>query len=84
MITEYVLAAMRRAHYELIDDPDPYYGEIRECQGVWAVGRTLEECRQALQETLEGWLIVRLQRGLEIPGVEGIRITAEEPSAVHG
>ncbi|HUG92703.1 MAG TPA: hypothetical protein VML55_17815 [Planctomycetaceae bacterium] len=28
MIREYIAAAMRRARYELIDDTDPYYGEI--------------------------------------------------------
>jgi predicted RNase H-like HicB family nuclease len=78
MITEYVTAAMRRARYEQIEDPDPYYGEIHECQGVWAVGKTPEECRHALQETLEGWLILRLQKGLEIPELDGIRLTEKE------
>lgn len=83
MITEYVTAAMRHARYDRIDDPDPFYGEIPECRGVWAAGRTSEDCRQALQETLEGWLILRLQRGLEIPEFDGIRLTTEEPSGVR-
>ena len=47
---------MKRARYELIDDPEPYYGEIPACKGVWATGTTLEECRQNLLSTLEGWL----------------------------
>ena len=64
MISEYLDAAMRRASYETINDPEPFYGEIPGIQGVWATGKTLEECRQNLLETLEGWLILSLQKGL--------------------
>ncbi|MGQ9626249.1 MAG: type II toxin-antitoxin system HicB family antitoxin [Anaerolineae bacterium] len=28
------------------------------CQGVWATGKTLEECRRNLQEVLEGWIVI--------------------------
>ena len=28
MISQYLNAAMERAHYEIIDDVEPYYGEI--------------------------------------------------------
>jgi predicted RNase H-like HicB family nuclease len=71
MIREYVQAAMEKARYEIINDPEPYYGEIPECRGVWATGTTLEECRRNLEDVLDGWLIVRLQTGLAIPAVEG-------------
>ena len=84
MISEYLAAAMRRATYEIINDPEPYYGEIPDCPGVWAGGRTLEECRRALQETLEGWLILSLQKGLPIPTLDGIALRAEEPSTLDG
>jgi predicted RNase H-like HicB family nuclease len=60
MILQYVQAAMEKAGYEIINDAEPYYGEIPECQGVWATGKTLEECRRNLEEVLEGWLIIRL------------------------
>jgi predicted RNase H-like HicB family nuclease len=49
MFGEYILAAMERATYEIIDDPKPYYGEVPELQGVWSTGKTLEECRKELQ-----------------------------------
>ena len=74
MIREYIDAAMRRAHYELIDDEEPFYGEVPELQGVWATGKTLEECRQNLADVIDGWLLIRLSRGLAIPPVEGISI----------
>jgi len=74
MIVQYIQKAMEKAHYEIIDDEEPYYGEIPECQGVWATGKTLEECRQNLEEVLEGWIVVRLQRGLNLPSIEGVAI----------
>jgi predicted RNase H-like HicB family nuclease len=69
MITEYINAALNKAKYELIEDEDPYYGEIPELKGVWAVGQTLEECRRNLAEVLDGWLVVRLKKGLPIPPI---------------
>lgn len=42
MISEYLEEALKRASYEIIDDEEPYYGEVAELQGVWASGKTLE------------------------------------------
>ena len=84
MISDYLDAAMKRAHYEMIEDEEPFYGEISECQGVWATGANLEECRQNLLEALEGWLILGLQRGLPIPVIDGITVAVSDPTAVHG
>jgi predicted RNase H-like HicB family nuclease len=67
MITEYIQAAMLKARYELIEDEEPYYGEVPELAGVWATGKTLEECRKNLAEVIDGWLVVRLRKGLPIP-----------------
>ena len=58
MVTAYIQAAMRHAHYEMIDDPKPFYGSIPECQGVWANGETLEACREELQSVLEDWIVL--------------------------
>ena len=35
MLLEYIEEALRRARYEIIEDEEPYYGEIPELQGVW-------------------------------------------------
>ena len=67
MIIEYIEEALRRARYEKIDDDEPYYGEIAELQGVWATGKTLEECRNVLKEVVEGWLLLSVKKGLPIP-----------------
>jgi predicted RNase H-like HicB family nuclease len=67
MITEYVEEALRRARYEIIDDEEPYYGEVNELKGVWATGKTLEECRSNLKEVIEGWILISIKKGLTIP-----------------
>lgn len=75
MIREYIDSAMKHAHYELIDDSEPYYGEIPELKGVWASGKSLEECRDNLMENLEGWLLIRNRQGLDIPEIGGCHVT---------
>jgi predicted RNase H-like HicB family nuclease len=67
MLIEYVEEALRRARYEIIDDEEPYYGEIEELRGVWATGKTLEECRNNLKDVIEGWILLSIKRGLPIP-----------------
>ena len=66
MIREYIDTALKCALYEMIDDVEPFYGKVVGLQGVWATGKTLEECRQNLADTIDGWVLVRLSRGLPI------------------
>jgi predicted RNase H-like HicB family nuclease len=74
MLIEYIEKALKKAHYEIIEDKEPYYGEIPGLKGVWATGKTLEECRENLRSVLEGWIIVRLKKGLPIPPIGGIKL----------
>jgi predicted RNase H-like HicB family nuclease len=74
MLIEYIQSALEKAKYEIINDEEPYYGEIPELKGVWATGTTLEECRKKLAEVIEGWIIIRLKRGLPIPSIDGYNI----------
>ncbi|MGC9019426.1 MAG: type II toxin-antitoxin system HicB family antitoxin [Candidatus Bipolaricaulaceae bacterium] len=84
MLTEYIEAALGAAKYELIQDEEPYYGEVPGLEGIWATGRTLEECRQNLREVLEGWIVLRLRRGLPIPPIGKCRIQEPERLEVGG
>jgi len=74
MITEYINAALSKAKYEIIEDEEPYYGEVPGLEGVWASGKTLEECRRNLSEVIDGWLVIRLKRGLTIPPIGKHRV----------
>jgi len=74
MILQYIEKALSYARYEIIEDTNPYYGEVPELAGVWATGPTLEECRKNLVDVIEGWIIIRLKRGLPIPPIDNCTI----------
>ncbi|MGD0919799.1 MAG: type II toxin-antitoxin system HicB family antitoxin [Thermodesulfobacteriota bacterium] len=84
MLIEYIEAGLARARYEIIEDEEPYYGEIPELKGIWATGKTLEECRKRLSEVIEGWIIVRLKRGLPIPSLGRHRIREPKEMSISG
>ncbi len=76
LLTNYIQAAMRRAHYEILSD-GTYYGEIPGFMGVYANEPTLEACRETLQEVLEGWILLGLRLGHTLPEVDGISLNIQ-------
>ena len=78
MIIEYIEEALRRACYEIIEDEESYYGEIKELKGVWATGKSLEECRESLKAVIEGWIIISIKKDLPIPKLGIIEIKMNE------
>jgi len=84
MLASYIEQAMEKAVYEIIQSEGTYWGEIPGLQGVWASGKTLEECRQDLKEVIEVWIIVRLRKGLPIPELDGHQIEELEELKIIG
>ncbi|MFQ5640161.1 MAG: type II toxin-antitoxin system HicB family antitoxin [bacterium] len=78
MLTEYILKAMSKAVYDLLED-GTYAGKVPSCPGTVAFGVTLFECQEALKSSLEGWLIVKLRHGDEIPIIEGVDLNQKVP-----
>ena len=74
MITEYIEKALEHAHYEIIEDEEPFYGEVPELPGVYATGKTLEECRSNLKDVIEGWIIVSIKQNIPIPEIGAMQI----------
>jgi hypothetical protein len=62
MLREYFGRNMNKARYEMIDGGKRFYGEIRGLKGIWATGKTLEECRRNLSGILDGWMVLRLKK----------------------
>ena len=67
IFAEYIQAAMDKATYEIIDDPEPFYSEVPELKGLWATGKPLEECRKNLMDALDDWIAAHLAWGYQIP-----------------
>ncbi|MCX7016317.1 MAG: type II toxin-antitoxin system HicB family antitoxin [Candidatus Sumerlaeota bacterium] len=78
MLTEYISAALRKAHYELLPDDEGIFGSIEGLQGVWAQAASLEACREELREVLEEWIVLGLKMGHPLPSIDGIALTAQE------
>ncbi len=78
MLTEYLPLAMAKAHYELLDEEEGFYGEIPGFQGVFAQAATLEACREELASTLEDWLLFRISRHLATPVLGGMDLAVKE------
>lgn len=74
MIQNYISNYLNKAKYEMIDGGRKFYAEIKELRGVWASGKTLEECRENLASSIEGWLILRLRKNLPIPNFRAPRL----------
>ena len=74
MLTRYLQAALRRAHYEILSDDGSYYGEIPGFDGVYANAPSLEGCREELEEVLEEWILLRVYKNLPLPEVDGIQL----------
>lgn len=82
MLIEYIEEALKRAKYEIIEDEESYYGEVSELPGVWATGKTLEECRENLKQTIEGWIIISIKKGLPLPKIGDLEIKDLEECSV--
>ncbi len=78
MLTAYIEAAMKRAHYELLPDGEGFFGTIAGLDGVWANADSLEACRHQLQEVLEEWIVLGLRLGHPIPELGGISLVVQE------
>ena len=80
MILQYIQTALENAHYEIIQDEEPFYGEVPALSGVWATGKTLEECRRNLADAIEDWVLLSIARGLSIPALG--KVTIQLPKKV--
>lgn len=81
MILEYIHKALELAQYEMIEDEEPFYGEITDLPGVWATGPTLEACRRNLATAVEDWLLFSIAKGLPIPPLAETTIELPAPVA---
>jgi predicted RNase H-like HicB family nuclease len=75
MLIEYLEAALRKAHYELMED-GRIFATIKPLKGLWANGDTVEECRANLLDTLEDWLFISIRERMQIPRIEDVSLTS--------
>ncbi|MBK6407960.1 MAG: type II toxin-antitoxin system HicB family antitoxin [Holophagales bacterium] len=81
MILDYLSAALESAHYELIEDEEPFYASVPGLEGVWATGKSLEECRRNLSSAIEDWILFSVRMGAELPPVAGVTLIVPDKVA---
>jgi predicted RNase H-like HicB family nuclease len=77
MLFEYIQKAIEKAEYKKLED-GTWFGEIPGFEGVWANGKSVEECRRELIEVLEEWVILKIRDNDPIPAVNGTEIKIRE------
>jgi len=76
IFTGYIDMALARAEYDKLED-GTFSGRIPGCKGVIAFGKTLRECEDELQSTLEDWIFVGLKLGHPLPVIDGFDLNKE-------
>jgi predicted RNase H-like HicB family nuclease len=76
MLTNYITAAMREAHCEVMED-GRIFATIPPCKGVWADADTVEAAREELQSVLEDWILIKARHGDEFPLISGVDINPQ-------
>jgi predicted RNase H-like HicB family nuclease len=69
-LAEYIVRAMDKAVYKKLEDGF-WWGEIPACPGTNAYQPSRAACETELREVLEGWLIVGLEDGDDLPIIDG-------------
>lgn len=77
MLTDYIKAALSRASYEILEDKT-FYGEIAGFQGLYANEKSLEECRNELEQALEDWILISVSKHLPLPVIDGKELKVVE------
>jgi predicted RNase H-like HicB family nuclease len=78
MLMEYINQALAKAVFDKLEDGS-YSGKIPQCPGVIAFAETLYKCQQELRSSLEGWLIVKIRHGDQVPVVGRINLNLKTP-----
>ena len=77
MIIEYCQKAIEKAEYKKLED-DTWYAEVPGFKGVWANGKSVEECRKELISVLEEWIILKLRDKDPLPEIDGLTVEIKE------
>ena len=78
ILTGYIDSALSYAEYDKLEDGS-FSGRIPVCKGVIAFGKSLRECENELQSTLEDWILVGLKLNHHLPIIDELDLN-KEPS----
>lgn len=62
MIIEYINEIISKVKFEILEWWEGFYAEIPWCPWVWAQSENLENCRNELEEVLEEWVALKINK----------------------
>ena len=85
---EYMRLPYTRIVREINDDGHYFYGQILELDGCQSTGETLDEMYRNLDEAMEGYIEVKLEKGMPIPLPESMnnysgKFVVRIPKSLH-
>ena len=70
MLAEYINKAIEEAEFERMEN-GRYFGKASKFKGLWAEGKTTDDCRYELTEALESWILLAIKFRDPIPVLSG-------------
>jgi len=78
MLTDYLHAALKQTHHEILPDDGSFHGEIPGFQGLWANAETLGACRAELREVLKEWVLLGVATHEAWPIADGLELAVKK------
>ena len=79
LLRKYIQAALKEAKYTFDEESNSCIAVVEKLPGCWAQGDNLEDAREELESVIEGWILLSIQRGEEIPSVSGVNFNIPHP-----
>lgn len=76
VLERYIDAAVQRRECQFFEDDNLFYCEIPDLPGVWAQGIDIDACVEELREVLVDWIQIGIEKGLTIPVLDDLELTA--------
>jgi len=72
LFRRYIQAALRKAKYSYDDETKSFVAVVEELPLCWGQGDTHEEAREELENVIEGWVLLSIQRGEKLPSIDNV------------
>ncbi len=71
----YIQTALKQAEYHFDTETKQWIGEVTMLPVCWASGATVEFARDELAEVIEGYILLSLKNGDELPVLDEINLS---------
>jgi predicted RNase H-like HicB family nuclease len=74
LLQRYIQTALRKAKYNYDEETKSFIAVVEELPLCWGQGETHEEAREELENVIEGWILLSIQKGEKLPAINEVVI----------